>query len=217
MNPARDEILAALRRALGRGALDEARQRKIDARLAAPAAAVHIERAGDPAARFTAKLQAAAGTVERVPSAAALPRAVIEYLRHHALPLSLALAPDPTLADIPWPSGLQIEPAGARPQSQVGLTAAFAAVAETGSLVLLSGPTSPTALNFLPEFHVVVLYVEQIVPCIEDLWPRLRARPGGMPRAVNFITGPSRTADVEQTLQLGAHGPRRLHVVLVEA
>ncbi len=56
----------------------------------------------------------------------------------------------------------------------------------------------------------------QIVRHLEDLWAQLRARLDGMPRAVSLITGPSKTADVEQTMQYGAHGPRRLHVILVE-
>ena len=52
----------------------------------------------------------------------------------------------------------------------------------------------------------------------EDAWDRLRAAEGEgrLPRTVNFITGPSRTGDIEQTIQMGAHGPRRLHVILVE-
>ncbi len=96
------------------------------------------------------------------------------------------------------------------------MTAAFAGIAETGTLVLLSDAQSPTTLNFLPDVHVVVLRREQIVRRIEDVWQRLRDEVAGMPRTVNFITGPSRTADIEQTIQLGAHGPRSLHVILIE-
>ena len=51
---------------------------------------------------------------------------------------------------------------------------------------------------------------------LRDLWARLRMESRGMPRALNLITGPSRTADVEQTIQLGAHGPRSVHVILLE-
>ena len=98
----------------------------------------------------------------------------------------------------------------------VTVTRAFAGVAETGSLVLLSSPQSPTSLNFLPDVHVVVLARERIVRHLEDAWALLRSEVPAMPRTVNFITGPSRTADIEQTIQLGAHGPRGLHVILVE-
>ncbi len=95
------------------------------------------------------------------------------------------------------------------------MTPAFTAVAETGTLMLRSGPDHPTTLNFLPDTHIVVLRAGQIVGPYEDAWAKLRAA-GDMPRAVNFVSGPSRTADIEQTIQLGAHGPRRLHIVLIE-
>ena len=97
----------------------------------------------------------------------------------------------------------------------VSLTPCFAAIAETGTLMLVSGRDTPTTLNFLPDTHIVVLRADQVLPHYEEGWSRLRAS-GPMPRTVNFITGPSRTGDIEQRIQLGAHGPRRLHIVLVD-
>jgi len=84
--------------------------------------------------------------------------------------------------------------------------------------MLTSGAERPTTLNFLPETHIVVLQARDIAGCYEDAWDRLRASQAGeaLPRTVNLITGPSRTADIEQTIQLGAHGPRRLCIVLVD-
>ena len=84
--------------------------------------------------------------------------------------------------------------------------------------MLTSGAAGPTTLNFLPENHIVVLKASQIVGPYEDAWDRVRAAEGEgrLPRTVNFITGPSRTGDIEQTLEMGAHGPRRLHIILVE-
>jgi L-lactate dehydrogenase complex protein LldG len=84
--------------------------------------------------------------------------------------------------------------------------------------MLVSGPQTPTTLNFLPETHVVVVRRDQIVATYEEAWGHLRAvqTKGMLPRTINFITGPSRTADIEQHMELGAHGPRRLHIVLVE-
>ncbi len=127
------------------------------------------------------------------------------------------MAPLPMLAEIDWPRAMKIERRAAKREDRVSVTGVFAAVAETGSLVLISGPDSPTTLNFLPDVHIAVVRREQMVAHIEDVWSRLRAELREMPRTVNFITGPSRTADVEQTIQLGAHGPRSLHVVLVDA
>jgi len=99
------------------------------------------------------------------------------------------------------------------------LSKAFGAVAETGTLVLTSGADNPTTLNFLPENHIVVLDARDIAGDFEAVLRRLRAKfgPGVLPRVVNFITGPSRSADIEQTLILGAHGPRRLHVIVIAA
>jgi L-lactate dehydrogenase complex protein LldG len=98
------------------------------------------------------------------------------------------------------------------------LSAAFAAVAETGTLALVSGQDNPTTLNMLPDNHIVVVFAEDVVGDFEAAFDRLRKRFGAeMPRTLNFITGPSRSADIEQTLLFGAHGPRRLHVVLAGA
>ena len=84
--------------------------------------------------------------------------------------------------------------------------------------MLCSGPAGPTTLNFLPETHVVVLRADQVVGPYEEAWDLLRSARGaaGLPRTVNFVTGPSRTADIEQTIQMGAHGPRRLCILLVD-
>ncbi|MDX1605990.1 MAG: lactate utilization protein C, partial [Candidatus Competibacterales bacterium] len=111
---------------------------------------------------------------------------------------------------------LRCERRAARNGDKVTVTPAFAGIAETGTLMLLSGPDSPTTLNFLPDAHIVVLPAERIVGPYEAAWQRLRARNEPLPRTVNLITGPSRSADIEQTLQLGAHGPIRLHILLVE-
>ena len=108
--------------------------------------------------------------------------------------------------------------AGPKRTTKSALTPCYAAIAETGTLMLISGPQTPTTLNFLPDTHIVVVRVEQVVASYEDGWDQLRASGAGerLPRVINFITGPSRTADIEQHIELGAHGPRRLHIVLVE-
>jgi L-lactate dehydrogenase complex protein LldG len=105
----------------------------------------------------------------------------------------------------------------AEASDHVSITGAMAGIAETGTLVMASGPDHPVSLNLLPDTHVVVLREADIVAGYEEVWELLRARYGknGMPRTVNTITGPSRTGDIEQTIELGAHGPRRMHIVVV--
>lgn len=171
-------------------------------------------------ALFVSQAEAVNATVARVAAESDVPAAVADYLKQANLPPKLRMAPHPDLRALPWQQRaplLKVEEGRAQPEDAVSVTPAFAGVAETGTLVLHSGPETPTTLNFLPETHVVVLRASQVVGAYEEIWDRLRrSHDGQMPRTVNMITGPSRTGDIEQRLELGAHGPRRLHVVLVE-
>jgi L-lactate dehydrogenase complex protein LldG len=97
----------------------------------------------------------------------------------------------------------------------LGVTGVFCALAETGTLAMVSGADTPASASLLPETHVAVVPVARLVPHMEDAWDLMRAELGRLPRAVNFISGPSRTADIEQSVVLGAHGPYRVHIVLV--
>jgi L-lactate dehydrogenase complex protein LldG len=127
------------------------------------------------------------------------------------------MAPHPALDAIPWQARplLQVRRGRAEPGDAVSLTPCLAAVAETGTLMLVSGAETPTTLNFLPDTHIAVVHAGQVVASYEDGWDLVRGL-GAMPRTINLVTGPSRTGDIEQRIQLGAHGPRRLHVVLVD-
>jgi L-lactate dehydrogenase complex protein LldG len=229
MSGARAEILAGIRRGLQRGALDAQSEAELRARVAAhrrnlvPARAAALDHAGQ-VDLFVAMAAAAQATVIRVASAAAAPEAVARYLAAENLPAELVMAPDPGLDDIPWETRplLCIRRGRPEPEDAVSLTPCFAAVAETGTLMLVSGAKTPTTLNFLPDTHIAVVRAGQIVASYEDGWDRLRAATvpaapaPGLPRTVNFITGPSRTGDIEQRIILGAHGPRRLHIVVVD-
>lgn len=139
---------------------------------------------------------------------------IAQFRREHDLDGSLVCAQTPALRTLDWPDEIPVKYRAALAEDQMALTEAFCAVAETGSLVLRSGMETPSTLNFLPEYFVCVLHPVKIVNWLEDVWTLLR-REGGMPRAINFVTGPSRTADVEQTIQMGAHGPRHVHVLLI--
>lgn len=118
----------------------------------------------------------------------------------------------PALSSIDWPASYRSGAASG--VEQVSITPCLAAVAETGSVVTASGSQTPAGLNFLPETHITVLYESQIVRHVDDVFTFIREF-DALPRAVNFVTGPSRTADIEQTLEIGAHGPRRMHVLLI--
>ena len=169
-----------------------------------------------PRERFLNKLEKVVGTWADIAAREHIVPAVADYFAVQPLRQRLAVAPHPLLDGIVWPEGWQAERRRANGEDRVSLAVAFCAIAETGSLVLLAGPHSPTTLNFLPDDFLCVLPESRIVPRMEDAWALLRAERGSMPRATNIITGPSRTADVEQTIHLGAHGPRRLHVLLLQ-
>jgi L-lactate dehydrogenase complex protein LldG len=224
---ARGQMLGAVRRALGRGPLDAAAAAPLAARLADhPANLIPARTDRAPAAvidLFVQMAEAVSTTVDRVRDEASVPAAVAAYLAQQNLPTDIVMAPDPSLDAIPWQDWplLSIHRGRSHGDDPVSVTGAFAGVAETGTLMLVSGAGRPTTLNFLPDTHIVVLRADQIVGPYEAAWARLRAQQqaeagGTLPRTVNFVTGPSRTGDIEQKIQLGAHGPRRLHIVLVE-
>jgi L-lactate dehydrogenase complex protein LldG len=229
MSGARADILAGIRRSLRRGRLDPQSESELRARIAAhrrnliPARATALDNAGQ-IDLFVAMAEEVQATVTRVASLAAVPEAVARYLAAENLPAELVMAPDPSLDDVPWEVRplLRIRRGRAESDDAVSVTPCFAAVAETGTLMLVSGAQTPTTLNFLPDTHIVVVRAGQVVATYEDGWDRLRASAApeataqGLPRVVNFITGPSRTGDIEQRIVLGAHGPRRLHIVVVE-
>jgi len=222
---AREAILGTIRRSLAQGGIQSAGGPEVDRRLNVHAANLVPARAKlDPARQvdlFAQEAERVNATVARAPRLKDVPGLVARYLAERNLPATLRTAPDPLVRAVPWSSQplLSLSEGPARGDDPVSVTSAFAAVAETGTLVLLSGPESPTTLNILPATHIVVLPAAHIVGTYEEVWAKLRATWAGeglMPRAVNWITGPSRTADIEQTLLLGAHGPQRLHIILVE-
>jgi len=219
MSDGRERILGGIRRALRRGPLDDEAAAAVDRRLAEPPRGPTPARAAtDHAALFRRMAEAASATVAPLAAWAEIPEAVVAYLRERGLPMEACLAPHPDLNGLAWADAaptLSVDAGLPTGETAVGITRAHTGVAETGTLFLHSGPDAPTTLNFLPEFHIVALGERDLVGVYEDAWARLRDEGGWVPRTVNMITGPSRTADIEQTLQLGAHGPRALHILLV--
>ncbi|HLH10672.1 MAG TPA: lactate utilization protein [Methylovirgula sp.] len=219
---ARAEIFADIRRALGVTGREAPRRQTVEARLAhTPKGIVPARGAGGDGrqAVFRAEAERVLASVVELSNPAEIPTRIAAYLADRNLPLILRMGDDPFLAALPWQStALAISQGPSDGSDPICLSHAFGAIAESGTLVLLSGPANPTTLNFLPETHVVVVKAADIVGNYEEIWQRLRAAfgKGAMPRTVNFITGPSRSADIGQTMQLGAHGPRELHIIVVE-
>jgi L-lactate dehydrogenase complex protein LldG len=230
-NYGRAAVLGSLRRALGRdGPVDGEAAKELRARIDGHARNIVPKRTdvAPPALidLFEVMAERVHATVVRVADMKAVPDAVADYLRGENLPSEIVMAPDPTLDDAPWDENTLLEIRRGNPveADQVSVTSAPAAVAETGTLAMFSGPDHPSTLNFIPETHVVVLPASRMVKSYEDVFDAIReqagdpdkGRGGLPPRTLNFITGPSRSGDIEQTLLLGAHGPRRLHIVIVD-
>jgi L-lactate dehydrogenase complex protein LldG len=168
----------------------------------------------EPVPRFRERALGLASTVDEVDALEAVPAAVARYLGAHSLPRAAVCWAG--LAALDWrAAGIEVEAREARDTDLVGITGAFCAIAETGTLMTLSGRDSPATVSLLPETHVAVVGKSRIVRGMEEAWSLMRGEAGMPPRAVTFISGPSRTADIEQTVTLGAHGPYRVHVVIV--
>ena len=170
----------------------------------------------EPIARFCELARALATTLDEAAALNDVPARVAAYLREHALPLRAVCWRE--LGALDWrSSGVEVETRAAADGDLVGITGAYCAIGETGTLMTLSGPDTPPSVSLLPETHIAVVARNRVVRSMEDAWALLRGEHGLPPRAVNFISGPSRTADIEQTVTLGAHGPYRVHVILVGA
>ncbi|MDP1537321.1 MAG: lactate utilization protein C [Burkholderiales bacterium] len=212
---ARANILARIRTGQGKAVTVRAAERETVAQhIAAHPQSPRPQVDADVVAQFRIRALSLMTTIDEVHGAADIPAAVARYLQAQALTPAAVCWPEFSALD--WCAhGLQIESRAARGDDLVGITGAFCAIAETGTLMMLSGPQTPPAASLLPETHIAVIACSRIVTGMEDAWALLRAECGVLPRAVNFISGPSRTADIEQTVSLGAHGPYRVHLILL--
>ncbi|MCZ7563450.1 MAG: lactate utilization protein C [Burkholderiales bacterium] len=213
---ARKRILARIRRAQGRGASrpSEAELEAVETYLRAHPRGPAPRQGEEPVARFRARAEAMQTTTDLVERWAEVPPAVARYLDANGLPAAGCVWPQ--LAQLDWAgAGLALEGREAHGEDPVGVTGAFAGIAETGTVMLVSGPETPASVSLLPETHVAVVVAERIVAHMEDAWDLARRELGALPRAVNFISGPSRTGDIEQVIILGAHGPYRVHLIVV--
>jgi L-lactate dehydrogenase complex protein LldG len=223
MSTARDDVFATIRRSLGVTGNEPIRRDIVAERLRRAPRGVVPARGQLAGAEliplFRTQAEAAFATVAEVESIIEVPGAVTGFLRSHNLPASLRMGNDLRLRAMPWgETFLEVAQGPSDGRDLNSVSHALGGVAETGTLIMTSGPENPSTLNFLPDNHIVVLSAKDIVGDYETMWDKVRAAygRGQMPRTVNMITGPSRSADIEQTLLLGAHGPRRLHIVIVK-
>jgi L-lactate dehydrogenase complex protein LldG len=219
---AREDVLANIRRSLGVTGSEAPRRANVATRLqSAPAGIIPARGQLDAAGRvamFRHQAERAQASVTEVARPEDVPGEVARFLRDRNLPATVRMGADSRLATMPWgETALEVATGRSDGQDPNAVSHAFGGVAESGTLAMISGPDNPTTLNFLPDNHIVVVSAGEVVGDYETIWLRLREQvgKGTMPRTVNMITGPSRSADIEQTLLLGAHGPRTLHIIVV--
>jgi L-lactate dehydrogenase complex protein LldG len=173
---------------------------------------------GDLKVRFRAMAERSESTVDEIARLAEAPAAIARYLDAQQLGKRIVIWP--TLADLGWAAaGIEVE---ARPPRRdeangvdaTGVTGCFCALAETGTLVLLSGAETHASTHLLPETHIALVPASRIVRDMEDAFALMRVERESLPRSVNMVSGPSRTGDIEQTIVLGAHGPYRVHIIV---
>jgi L-lactate dehydrogenase complex protein LldG len=222
MTSAREDILANIRRSLGVSGSEAPRRANVATRLQnAPAGLIPARGQLDPAGRvamFKEQAERAQASVTEVARPEDVAGEVARFLRDHNLPATIRIGTDARLTAMPWgETALDVSTGRSNGGDPNAVSHAFGGVAESGTLAMISGPDNPTTLNFLPDNHIVIVSAAEIAGDYETIWQRLRQQTGKgtMPRTVNLITGPSRSADIEQTLLLGAHGPRTLHIIIV--
>lgn len=221
-NQSREAILSKIRKSLGANPGNSARNTAADQRLANRPRATAPQRVAAPGTdqidRFKEELQRQLATVIEADSSAGIPQVIAEYLRANNQPLRLRHGSDAYLASLGLQqiAGLEVVTGRAAADDPTGLSLAFAGIAETGTMALTSGKDNPVTLGYLPDTHIIVVPRSRIVATYEDAFELLRKErgPQPMPRTLNLITGPSRTADIGGRIVIGAHGPRRLLAIV---
>lgn len=164
---------------------------------------------------FLSKLESVGASISIIANNEELVQEVHRYVVKNQIKTTVTIPENSDLQDMDW--GETSATTEYDPQSLiVSVTNAWMGIEETGTLVLLSSPSSPTGMNFLPEHHLVVLNAANVVKSMEDVWKLLRKDERELPRTINLITGPSRTADIEYEIEIGAHGPKKLHIIIVK-
>ena len=214
---ARQAVLARVRTALRKSAPDPRAKSSAEAYIAAHAHGPRPAMPQDRRARFISRATDMASTVDSVATLADVPGAARRYLDTLGADVPRTGVCWLEFADLNWAAaGLSIVPRAAGGDDRLGISGCFCAIAETGTILIASSAATPTATALLPDTHIAIVRANRIVSGLEEAFALVRAELGALPRALNFISGPSRTGDIEQTIVLGAHGPFRMHVVVVD-
>lgn len=225
---AREKLLKNLRQKLNVDVGDKTRLLSVQQRIA------HQQRNTVPARSeldeanlldlFETYITRAQASVVRLASVNEVPAALADFVRQHqqdaglsAAKTGLILNDEIAALDLDFAAQpmFELQQWQAKTSISVSVSSCYGAVAETGSLIITSSERNALSQNFLSDIHVVVLKADKLVPAYEDIWDKLRSE-GTLPRDVTYVSGPSCTGDIEMIMEYGAHGPRKLHVMIVD-
>ncbi len=212
MTSARAKIFGAISRALGphdnRAAIARLKDR--------PAGPRPMRAQGSPQdllARFEAEVTRASAELISIGDPKGVPDAIRSFAMANQIDGPIRVAP--ALRHLDWGStGHNVMFDKADLSVYLGVSRGFAGIAETGTVVLASSADDPMLLAFVAEVHVIVLSRADIMGSLEEALAKVTM--DGVPRSVSMVSGPSRTGDIEMTLQYGAHGPKRLAILLTD-
>jgi L-lactate dehydrogenase complex protein LldG len=214
MGASRDNILRKVRAALGNPS-PASRQTSAQEKFASPQRGPMPKMEWDWITRFKQRCIELSSTFDEVDSVREVPAAIARYLQSQELTGTICCWE--RYADLPWSSaGVQVEFRPSSADDTIGITGCYCAISDTGTLIMLSGESTPLTPSLLPDTHIAIVSRSRVLACMEDAWDLLRREHGTLPRQVALVSGPSRTADIEMTMVLGIHGPYRVHLVLVQ-
>jgi L-lactate dehydrogenase complex protein LldG len=203
MSEARDAILSTI-------------ERSRNGRATRPVIPSLMLPANDLAGLFEAKAEAEGSELLHMKAFEQAPGYIARALRRVGAPPRLHIPAASALRALPWADrvpdlALIDEPPGGE---DAAVSAADYAIAETGTVVFFSTREQPASWHFLPGREFILVSRAQVLPTLEDVLAL--AKKQGMPSTVNLVTGPSRTGDIEQTIEIGAHGPKHVHILMCD-
>lgn len=167
-------------------------------------------------AQFIDRARASGADVRALANMTEIPRAIAETLRDRTLPAIIHLPPVSTWNALDWEFAPRLTRSRDAPgPDDAALSLAPYAIAETGTLVFPSANERPASWHFRPGLEIAILRAGDICPHLESVLAKAKQN-GALPHTINLVTGPSRTGDIEQTLELGAHGPKALVIFVIE-
>ena len=166
--------------------------------------------------KFESSARGVASSVSIIDDLAEIPKEVKYYLTQNNIASKIVVLPNKELDSIDWNKYPTLEVTKKFPdeKDETVFVSSYVAIAETGTIVQLSSSENPITSHFLPDNSIVLVKASRIVAAAEDAFKVMRKEINSIPRTITLISGPSRTGDIALNIELGAHGPRKVHLLI---